>query len=199
MSVLRGIPKSLTMYNNLACLIGGKDAENKALRLMEVYPTYRAIAEASQRDLKKILSPGAIKRVKAAVTLPPIIPKGQFIRRSEDAGALLMSLIGNKEQEELWMLGIARSKRMMFAEMIYRGAISQIPIDASIFRLPVRRNVPEVIIAHNHPSGTAHPSDEDIEASRQIKQGFKLLGIDMLDSFVVCATSYTSLAAKLLL
>lgn len=56
--------------NNIACLIGGKDAETKATMLMEKYATYTAIAEAPDSELKKIIPASAVKRVKAAVTLP---------------------------------------------------------------------------------------------------------------------------------
>lgn len=185
------------MNNNIACLIGGKDAQTKASMLMEKYATYTAIAEAPDSELKKIIPASAVKRVKAAVTLPPIVQCGKQIYSSEDAGAYFKPLIGNKDQEELWLMGIAKSRRVLFCEMVYRGAIGQIPIDASIYRLAVRKNVPEVIIAHNHPSGSCDPSPEDITASRTMKQGFKLLGIDMLDSLVVTASGFKSLATRL--
>ena len=47
--------------NNIACLIGGKDAETKATMLMEKYATYTAIAEAPDSELKKIIPASAVK------------------------------------------------------------------------------------------------------------------------------------------
>jgi DNA repair protein RadC len=56
-------------------------------------------------------------------------------------------------------------------------------IAKSCFEQP--RNVSNVIVAHNHPSGNLQPSSADIEISKKIKQGLNLFDINLFDSIIV--------------
>ena len=50
-----------------------------------------------------------------------------------------------------------------------------------------------IVLVHNHPSGDTTPSREDLEVTRQLLAGSKLLGIELLDHLVVSRTRCTSL------
>jgi len=51
-----------------------------------------------------------------------------------------------------------------------------------------------IIVAHNHPSGNLSPSQADIDLTRKIKEGGKLLDIQLLDHLIVTKTGYYSFA-----
>jgi DNA repair protein RadC len=51
-----------------------------------------------------------------------------------------------------------------------------------------------IILSHNHPSGNLNPSQADIELTRKIKEGGKLLEIQLLDHVIVTRASYYSFA-----
>jgi DNA repair protein RadC len=53
---------------------------------------------------------------------------------------------------------------------------------------------PAIILAHNHPSGNPTPSRADINITKKIKEGLKLLDIAVLDHLVLFNDSYTSMA-----
>ena len=50
-----------------------------------------------------------------------------------------------------------------------------------------------LILAHNHPSGDASPSKDDLELTRRLKKAGELLGIEVLDHLIITADSHVSL------
>lgn len=62
-----------------------------------------------------------------------------------------------------------------------------------VFESAIRCSAAQIIISHNHPSGSAEPSDEDVEMSRQLIEAGKILDIEILDHVVVSKGEYKSL------
>jgi DNA repair protein RadC len=52
------------------------------------------------------------------------------------------------------------------------------------------------ILAHNHPSGSLDPSDEDIAFSRAVQRAGEIIGIELHDHLIVTATGFTSLRER---
>ncbi|MBQ0167945.1 MAG: DNA repair protein RadC [Treponema sp.] len=65
-----------------------------------------------------------------------------------------------------------------------------------IFAEPVINRAAAVIVAHNHPSGTASPSSQDVEATKQIMNAGAIMGIQLLDHIIVTKTDYYSFREK---
>ena len=63
-----------------------------------------------------------------------------------------------------------------------------------IVKLALQNNAAAVIVAHNHPSGVAEPSQSDIAITKRIKQALALVDIRILDHFIVGRGKVTSLA-----
>ena len=60
----------------------------------------------------------------------------------------------------------------------------------------LRMSAAAVIVAHNHPSGNAEPSQADIAITRRIKQALDLVDIRLLDHFVIGRGQVVSLAQR---
>ena len=52
------------------------------------------------------------------------------------------------------------------------------------------------ILAHNHPSGSLDPSDEDVAFTRAVQRAGELIGIELYDHLIVSATGFTSLRER---
>lgn len=52
---------------------------------------------------------------------------------------------------------------------------------------------PNIIVAHNHPSGDASPSPADIRVTKDLAEAAKLLGVELLDHVVIGRGEATSL------
>ena len=64
------------------------------------------------------------------------------------------------------------------------------------FREAVRSCAAAIIVAHNHPSGDAEPSMDDIALTARLRDAGILLGIPVLDHIVVAVGGYISLADR---
>ncbi len=56
--------------------------------------------------------------------------------------------------------------------------------------------MPAVVVAHNHPSGAADPSPEDVRVTKDLAKAGKLLGIELLDHIVIGGKSFVSLRER---
>lgn len=54
-----------------------------------------------------------------------------------------------------------------------------------VYKCAILSNAHSIIVAHNHPSGSLSPSDEDLEITGQLIQGGRLLGIELVDHLIV--------------
>jgi DNA repair protein RadC len=64
---------------------------------------------------------------------------------------------------------------------------------ADLFRAALLANAHGIIVGHNHPSGDLTPSQEDIELTKRIAEGCKILGLRFLDSIVVTDKSFSQI------
>ena len=57
---------------------------------------------------------------------------------------------------------------------------------------------PKIILVHNHPSGDAKPSEQDIRFTDYVYTTTNLLGVELLDHLVIGNNSYTSIFSQML-
>jgi len=87
-------------------------------------------------------------------------------------------------------------------EVIKREIVSIGTLNASlihpreVFEPAVKYLSAHIIIAHNHPSGSLEPSEEDLRVTRRLAEAGRLLGIELLDHVIVTATGYASFKEK---
>jgi DNA repair protein RadC len=74
------------------------------------------------------------------------------------------------------------------------GGITATIIDQRLlFRAAIECGATSFLLAHNHPSGSLEPSDNDIELTKKLVSGGKILGIKFLDHLILTTNRYTSL------
>jgi DNA repair protein RadC len=78
-------------------------------------------------------------------------------------------------------------------ELVNLGTLtSSLVHPREIFRRAVMQGANSIIVAHNHPSGAADPSDEDLKVTKLLHEAGKLLGIQLLDHLIFTPTSFYS-------
>jgi len=161
----------------------------------------RKLGQASLDELQQVHGIGPVKaiEVKAAMELGrraldyarPSRPK---IRTSADVSALLMSKFLACETEHFKALLLNTKQEVMKVVDISVGSIDATmaaPLD--VFRQAVRESAPNVVVAHNHPSGDPEPSRADVELTKRLKDAGALLGISVLDHVIFGDKRYVSL------
>lgn len=66
-----------------------------------------------------------------------------------------------------------------------------------ILEEPIKMKAPKIILVHNHPSGDATPSVQDIDFTNRLYDVTTLLGIQLLDHLVIGNKEYTSIFSKM--
>lgn len=90
------------------------------------------------------------------------------------------------ESEEFRAAYLDTRCRLICSEVLCRGGLNQVQFNLKeVFRTAVRCNAAGIIVAHNHPSGDPTPGSEDIDATKQLMESGRMLGIDVLDHVIV--------------
>lgn len=90
----------------------------------------------------------------------------------------------------------ARNRMVGFEEM-FRGTIDSATVHSrEVVRACIRHNAASIIFAHNHPSGTAEPSENDRSVTIELRHALTLIGVRVLDHFVVGHGSVVSMAER---
>lgn len=89
-------------------------------------------------------------------------------------------------KEHLYAVFLNASNDVLAEKLISLGNAGGTGVDvADIARTAVLTNSRAVILIHNHPSGDPSPTDDDITATRTVRDALDLLGIDLLDHVII--------------
>src|SRR3546814_10804123 len=87
--------------------------------------------------------------------------------------------MGSLQDETLRILFLDGIGRLIADEQVQRGTVHQLVIyPRPIFRRAMEHNAASLILVHNHPSGDATPSEEDLIATRALVQISRSLDIE---------------------
>lgn len=103
-----------------------------------------------------------------------------------------MVLDGETSEKET----LAMSSRIL-KEYGERSIAANIVHPREVFQPAFEHGAVALLVAHNHPSGDAQPSAEDIRITRQLMDAGKILGIDFLDHLIVVPHKFVSIVSLL--
>jgi DNA repair protein RadC len=117
------------------------------------------------------------------------------INSSADAYRIARPELDDLLHEEFYVLILNRSNIVTRKEQVSRGGMNSTVVDPKIvFKIAVNNGASGIILAHNHPSGTVKPSEQDIRLTKKLKEGAAVLDIALLDHIIVGANTYYSFA-----
>lgn len=121
------------------------------------------------------------------------------IRGPDDAMPFLRRYQKAKREHFLVLLLNARHE-LMRVETVSIGSLNaSIVHPREVFLPAILHSAASIILVHNHPSGDAEPSDEDLSITRRLVQVGDLIGIGVLDHLVIAKRGVVSLRARGLL
>jgi DNA repair protein RadC len=116
----------------------------------------------------------------------------------EDFGTMLVRTMGGHRQERLGALLLDAHHRIVDQREIFTGTIANALVstrDLVVFSV-MSHSAIGVVLYHNHPSGMAQPSEEDIDFTKKIKQSLWYVDIELVDHIIVGKHSFTSLKTR---
>jgi DNA repair protein RadC len=135
----------------------------------------------------------------AAIELTKRINKSESIKlkkitRSSDVYDLLKPFNDHLPHEEFYYVLLNRRNGVLAFKKLSQGGLAGTVVDIRlILKAALEYQASSIILCHNHPSGNTQPSDADIKITKKIREGSKLLDIEVLDHIII-GDGYSSMA-----
>lgn len=128
------------------------------------------------------------------------LAKGTALTDKHLAIQALQGLLQSREREVFAAIFLDNQHRVLAYEELFLGTLAAASVHPrEVVKRALHHNAAAVLLAHNHPSGLAEPSQADIEITRLLQEALKLVEVRLLDHVVVSAKECVSLAEKGLL
>ena len=103
------------------------------------------------------------------------------------------NLFKNKKQEYFYVIYLDSKNKYIDKKLLYKGILNKSLIHPrDIFKEAYLLSACSFICIHNHPSGDATPSNEDINITKSLKQIGLLHGINLIDHIIIGNNNYYS-------
>lgn len=117
------------------------------------------------------------------------------ISKSQDAYQLFQSDLIDIPHEEFWILLLNRANKVIAKRRISHGGVTGTVADPKIiFKFAIEELASGIILAHNHPSGNLAASQADLDLTKKISAGARLLEMHVLDHLIIAGQKYFSFA-----
>ena len=155
-----------------------------ALLVREVDGQYRpARADEVLQQARRVLS----QRVRRGATMSSPQAVKDYLRLQ----------IGVLEHEVFMVVFLDAQHRLIALKEMFRGTVTQTSVyPREVVKESLAVNAAAVILAHNHPSGSAEPSRADEFLTQTLKSALALVDVRVLDHLVVTGADVTSFAER---
>lgn len=179
-----------------------RDTNPIAHALMERYGSLPAVLAAPMEDLKRTEGIG-----ESAAVLLHLVPQvcrrarlaqvgeDQVLNSSERAGAYLLECFDGESREVIYQLCLDRKGKLLACKRLGEGSVASADLDVRrLVENAILTGASAVILAHNHPSGVALPSDGDYTATMRVRAALNAIGIELADHIIVADGDFVSMA-----
>lgn len=190
--------KNLKDEELLAILLGtgieGKNVLEVAKQILNKYSKKRLL-QLSYDDLAKIKGIGPAKAC-AILAAAELIKRTMEIQEEtlpkiESVKDVLAQAVYMREKtrEHLMAIYLNARNEMIYKKPMFIGTLNaNLVHPREIFQEALKQNAASVILVHNHPSGDAKPSEDDLAITKRIVEAGKTMGIDVLDHIIITKT-----------
>lgn len=172
----------------------------------EIIKDYGSKGIANEKNVSRLMGTLGIPKVKACQIVACfelgrrffLEDKGRIptINGPDDAYKILADMKKLKTEHFRGLYLNSRS-RLIHEEVISIGSLTaSIVHPREVFRPAIEYSAAGIILAHNHPSGEAEPSEVDLALTEQIVEVGKIMEIDVLDHIIIGEEGFVSLKEK---
>lgn len=148
----------------------------------------------NQKQIKSLIQAG--EYAEAACLLLQACEPGPKASDPESVYKRLLPWAG-KRQECFLVVTLDGAGQIIQVHEITKGIANKTMVHPrEVFRVALLDAACSVIIAHNHPSGSTEPSNEDLQITTRLNEAGKVMGIDVLDHIIISRKSYCSLRER---
>jgi len=177
--------------------VRGKSAVDLARELLKRFDgSLSALVDASLEELASVSGIGTAKaaQLKASFELARRALAQEMATRDSFASPArvrdwLRLKLASRQSEVFMALWLDAQNRLIRADELFTGTLTQTSVyPREVVKAALANNAAAVILAHNHPSGIAEPSQADELLTRNLKAALAMVDVRLLDHFIVAGT-----------
>lgn len=179
-----------------------QDTNPVAHRLLDDFGSFAQVMEASPEELKKVSGIGD----SVATFLSLVTAAGRYysvkqqnaevkiLSDLEDCGKYLTPYFRSRRNETVFLLCLDAKCKVLCCKEVGEGSVNSaaVPI-RRIVEMALGANATSVVLAHNHPSGVALPSNEDVQTTFRLAMALNSVEITLIDHMVVADDDFVSM------
>lgn len=178
-----------------------KDTNPIAHALLDHFGSLSQVLEASVEELQKVEGIG--ESTALYLSMLPQIGRYYLVDRTQrevilptidKCGAYLTPFFFGRPLETVFLLCLDAKCKVLCCREVGQGSVNSAGISVrKIVEVALGANATSVIMAHNHPSGLALPSPEDIQTTKRVAAALAAVEIHLADHIVVADGDYVSM------
>lgn len=171
--------------------------------LLKHFGSVKLVLEATAEELEKV--PGVGENVSTLLTLIPQLAryaqvnpqekkKPGILNKTSLYGDFLVPQFDNRRNETVILLCMDAKCKYLCHKVVGEGSVNSASIPVRrVVEIALACNASMVVLAHNHPSGLALPSGEDIQTTRQMAMALDAVEVTLVDHIVVADGDFVSM------
>lgn len=177
------------------------DTNPLAHALLDRFGSLSQVLEAPMEELEKVSGVGS--HVSTLLALTREISRYYMVNRSagcrilsttRECGEYLVPYFVGRRDETVFLLCLDTKCKVICCKEVGSGSVNSASISVrKIVETALGVNATSVVLAHNHPSGYAVPSNEDRLTTRRVAVALDAVGILLADHIVVAEDDYVSM------
>lgn len=179
-----------------------RDTNPIAHELLKRFGSLAQVLEARPEELAKV--PGMGDSAATFLSLITAVGRYYLVNRTmqetilpsiEKCGQYLVPFFHGRRNEMVYILCLDAKCKVLCCKEMGEGSVNSagVPI-RRIVETALGANATSVVLAHNHPSGFALPSGEDIQTTKRVAMALDVVEIQLVDHIVVADDDFVSLA-----
>ena len=185
----------------LTYAIARQDVNPLAHELINTFGSLSAVLDADEKELLRVKGMG--KNAALLLTMmPQLMQRYQLsslgdhpvITTLADSKRYCAPLFVGALEEQIYMVCLDQAGHVLHRTLLHTGTVDQVMIHPrTVVETALRHHAHAVILAHNHPSGTAQPSQADLDVTRRIGSALYMIGIRLVDHLIFAGHSVFSI------
>ncbi len=184
--------------------VRGKSAVDVSRDLISEFGDLRGVLTANQDVFCRIPGLGPVKflHMQAALELGKRFLALKIRRRDvmtdpDSVNDFLSLNLRDRSREVFAVLFLDNRHQVIEYEEMFKGTLDSAPVHPrEIVKKVLHHNAAAIIIAHNHPSGVAEPSQSDADITIKIQKALQLINVRLLDHIIVGDGEFVSLSNR---
>lgn len=177
-----------------------RDTNEIAHRLLQKFGSLQNIFNAPAEELARV--PGVGDGAALYLTLLPevqkrslrAVGKERVLNSVDKCGRYFLELLGQERQEMLYQICLDGKGKLLSCKKLSQGSADCTALSVrQVVENALLSNASAVVLAHNHPSGVALPSESDRTVTLWVRDALKTMDIRLLDHIIVADNDFVSM------